>query len=116
MVYDNQTDGCLAGQNGRAKNLRTRWSHQGPGAPPHVQRKQLTPGQTTPTPGTPPAPPGDNDGAQSSQIANLPAGYGYTPTHLSSAQLFIHDASTEDSEHDDDLIPDLWTDEGTYTG
>ena len=86
------------------------------GAPPQVRRKQLTPEQTPPPPGTPPAPPGDNHGAQSSQIANLPARYVYIPTILPSAQLFNQDASTKDSEHDEDFIPDLRTHEGTSTG
>jgi len=116
MVYENQADGCLPCQNGTVNAARTWWRRQRTGAPPHVRRKQPTPERTPPPPGMPPAPPGDNHGARSSQIANLPAGYVYIPKILLSTELFNQDASTEDSEHDEDFIPDLRTDKGTSTG
>jgi len=34
MLCQNQMSGCLPCQNGTAKNLQTRWTHKGTGAPP----------------------------------------------------------------------------------
>jgi len=116
MVYANQTDGCLACQNGTAKNPRTRWRRKGTGAPPQVRRKQPTPEQTSPPPRTPPAPSGNNNGTQNSTIPNLPAGYGYKHAPPPGAQFFTHDTYADDSEHDEDFIPDLRNDDGTSTG
>jgi len=65
---------------------------------------------------TPPMPPGDNEGAQGSQIDNLPPGNVYSHTALPSAQFFNLDAYAQDSQHDTDYNPDMLTDEGTSTG
>jgi len=116
MVYENQTDGCLPCQNGTAKNPQTRWRPEGTGAPPQVRPRQPTPELTPPPPGTPPAPSGDQNRAQSSEIPNLPAGFEYTHAPLPGAQFFNHDTFAEDSEHDEDFIPDLRNDEETSTG
>jgi len=116
MVYENQTDGCLPCQNGSAKNPRTRWRHRGTGAPPQVRPRQPIPELMPPPPRTPPAPSGDQNRAQSSKIPNLPAGFEYTHASLPGAQFFNHDTFAEDSEHDEDFIPDLRNDEETSTG
>jgi len=116
MVYENQTDGCLPCQNGTAKYPWTRWRRNGTGAPPQVRPRQPTPELMPPPPGTPPAPSGDQNCAQSSEIPNLPAGFEYTHAPLSGAQFFNHDTFAEDSVHDEDFIPDLRNDEETSTG
>jgi len=116
MVYEIQADGCLPCQYGTALNPQTPWRRKGTGAPPQGWRNKPTPEQTPPPPGTPPVPPGDYHGSQSSQIAILPARYVYIPTLLPSTLRFNQDASTKDSEQDEDFIPDLLTDEGTSTG
>jgi len=116
MVFENQTDGCLRCQNGTAKNSRTRWRHKGTGAPPQIRRKQPTPELTPPLPGMPPAPSGDKISAQRSEILNLPARYEYKHAPLSGTHVFTHDTYAEDSEHDEDFIPDLRNDDGTSTG
>jgi len=116
MVYENQTDGCLPCQNRTAKNPWTCCRFNLTGAPPQVWRKQPTPEQTPPPPEAPPSPPGDDHGAESFQIANLPVRYVYKPTLLPRAQFFNCDASIKDSEYDEDLIPDPRTDKGTSTG
>jgi len=107
MVYENQTDGCLPCQNGTAKNPRTRWWCKGTGAPPHVRHEQPTPELTPPPPGTPPVPSSDKNCAQHSKISNLTAGYEYKHPPLPGAQSSNHDTYAEDSEHDEDFIPDL---------
>jgi len=116
IVYENQTDGCLPCQNGTAKNPRTRWRREGMGTPPPVRPRQPTPELTTPPPGTPPAPSGDQNRAQSSKIPNLPTGFEYTHAPRPGAQFFNRDTFAEDSEHDEDFIPDLRNDEETSTG
>ena len=115
-VYENQTDGCLPYQDGTPMNTRTCWRGKGRGAPPQVWPREPTSELTPPPPGTPPVPSGDQNHAQSSKIPNLPAGFEYTHAPLHGAQLFSHDTFAEDSEHDEDLIPDLRNDEETYTG
>jgi len=94
----------------------TRCVRRGMGTSPGVRHKQPTPELTSPPPGTPPLYPGDNNGALNSQIANLPARYAYKHPTLPSVQLFKDNAYAKYSEHDEDLIPDLRTDEGTSTG
>jgi len=116
MVYENQTDGCLPCQNGSAKNPWTRWRHRGTGAPSQVRRKQPTRVLTPPTTRTPPAPSGDNNCAQSSTIPNPPTGYEYKHGPYPGAQFFNHDTYAEDSEQDEDFIPDLRNADGTSTG
>jgi len=116
MVYENQTDGCLPCQNGTAKNPRTCWRCKGMGASPQVRPRQPTPDLTPPPPRTPPVPSRDQNRAQSSKIPNLPAGSEYTHPPLPGTQFFNHDKFAEDSEHDEDFIPDLRNDEETSTG
>jgi len=116
MVYENQTDGCLACHNGTAKIPRARWRCKSTGAPPQVRRKQPTPEQMPPPPRTPPAPSGDKNCAQSSQIANMLAGYEYKHAPLPGTQSFHHDTYAENSEHDEYFIPDLRNDKATSTG
>jgi len=116
MVYENQTDGCLPCHNGTSRYPRTGWRRKGTGAPPPVQPRQPTPELTPPLPGTPPVPSGDQNHSQSSKIPNLPAGFEYTHAPLPAVQFFILDTFAEDSEHDEDFIPDLRNDEETSTG
>jgi len=64
----------------------------------------------------PPAPSSDQNHAQSSKIPNLPAGFEYTRAPLPGTQFFNHDTFAQDSEHEQDFIPDLRNDEETSTG
>jgi len=116
MVDENQTGGCRSSQNGTAKNPRTPWARDGTGQLPQVRCKHATPELTPPPAGTPPAPYGDSNHAQSSKIPNLPARYEYYHAPLPGAQFFNHDTYAKDSEHNEDCIPDLPNDEGTSTG
>jgi len=116
MVYENRADSYLPCQNGTAKNRQTHWRRKGTGASAQGWHKQPTPERTPPPPGTPPAPPGDNHVIQSSQIPNMPAGYVYIPTCLRTTEFLNQDASTEDSDHDEEFIPGLRTDDGPSTG
>lgn len=106
MVYKNQTDRCLPCENGTVKKPQTRWVGKRMGASPQVQHQQLAPGLTQHPPGTPPTPPGDKNGAQSSNTANLPLGFTYKPTPILSAQFFNHGIYAEAGEHDENCIPD----------
>ena len=63
-----------------------------------------------------PAPPTDNEGAESSQIDGVPPRYAHIPTPLSNAQFFDHDAYANDHKCDYDSFPDLVSDEETSTG
>jgi len=116
MVYDNRTDSCLPCQNSTTKNPRTCWEYPGTGAPPQVRLKQPTPGLMPPPPSMPPAPTGDNIQAQSSKIQNLPTGYEYKHASLPGAEFFTIDTYAEASQHEEDFIPDLRNDDGTFTG
>jgi len=101
MLHQNHTSGCFRSQNCAATNLQTRWGCKGTGAPqPAIHRP------TTPLPGKPSAAPGNNLGAQLSQIVNLPARYAYSHTTLLCAELFNLDSSAQDSQHDADFDPD----------
>jgi hypothetical protein len=46
------------------------------------QRREPTPEPTPPLPKTPPAPTGNNSGAQDDEILNFPAGIAYSHTHF----------------------------------
>jgi len=69
-----------------------------------------------PLPGTPAALPGNNAGAQCSQILNLPAGYVYSHRFLPGADSPTPDGYAQDSPHNTNFDPDMLTDEGTCTG
>jgi len=116
LVYENHTDGCLLCKNGTAMNPWTCWRRWGMSASPQVRRKQPKQELRPPPPGTPPAPPGEYNGPQSSIIANFPTGYAYKHTALPRAQFFNSDTDAEDSEHDQDVVSDLRNIEGTSTG
>lgn len=88
MVSEFEMDGCLACQNGAVKNLRTRGRCKGTGPPP--------PKPWPPPPQTPPAPPGDSEATQSSQIEGVPPRYVYIHTSLSNSQCFDHDVYAMD--------------------
>jgi len=111
MVLDTLTDGCLASHNGTAKNLQTRWWCKGTGAPP--------PEPSSSPPGKPPAPPapsGDNKGAEIPEIEGVSPRYVYIHIPLPNAQFVNRNAFAKDCKCDQDFIPDLLTDEGTTTG
>jgi hypothetical protein len=107
MLRQNQTSGSLLCQNGTAKNLQTRWTRKGTGAPPHARRRERIPEPTPHPPGTPPAPTGNTSGAQPAEIINLPAGYTYSHPALPCAEYFDDD----NTEHNTDFDPDMLTDE-----
>jgi len=92
MLGANQSDGCLPGQNGTARNPQTGWRHKGTGAPPPEQLRQLAPEPMPQPPKTPLVPPGNNEAAHLSDIEGLPPRYVYIHTPLPSAQFFNHDA------------------------
>ena len=69
-----------------------------------------------PLPRTPPAPPCNNAGAQSSQLVNVPAEYMYSHTSLHCAELFTLYSYAHNRQHDTDFNPDMMTDAGTSTG
>jgi hypothetical protein len=112
MLRQNQKSGCLPCQNGTAKNTQTRWTRKGTNAPPPARRREPIPEPTASTPGTPPAPTGNTSGVQPAEIINLPAAYRYSHTALPSAEYFEDD---EDTKHDTDFVPDMLTDESSYT-
>jgi len=64
MLRQNQTNGNRPCQNGTAKNPQTLWRGKRMGAPPPSRHRHLIPEPTPSPPGTPPVPPGDNEGAQ----------------------------------------------------
>jgi len=108
MVHENQTDGCLPCHHDTAKNLQTCWRHKETSASP----PKLMP----PPPGTPPVSPSLNDGADSSEIEGLPPGYVYIHTPLPNVQFYNLNAYGKDHKWDLDFIPDLQTNEETFTG
>jgi len=85
------------------------------GPPVPDRRRQLKTEPMPPPPHTASSPPGDIEGAQESQINIAPAGHAYLHALLSNAQFLNVDAYSKDSKHNQDLIPDLWTNEGTST-
>jgi len=99
MVYKNHSAGCLAWQNGTAKNLVTRWRCKGTAAPP--------PELAASPPGTPPAPPGDAVGNDSYEIEGMPSRCEYMHSPLPNTQFFNHIAFAKESKRDKDVIPDL---------
>ena len=107
MICETQTDSCLPGQHGTAKNPRSCLRRIGTGAPP--------PQPVPPRPKTPPAPPGDTEQNQSTEIEGAPPGYVYIHTSLPNAQFFNHDAYAKDRKHNKDFIPDLLTDQRPST-
>jgi len=116
VLCQNQMNVCLPCQNGTAKNLQICWRCKGAGAPPPERHRPPTPEPTPSLPRTPPAPPGDNEGAQSSQINNLPLGYVYSHARVPSKQCFKLDAYAQDSQPNTHYNPDMLTDEGTSSG
>ena len=116
MLQENRLDGCLPCQNGTAQNPQTLWRHERTGAPQPERLRQPTPNPMSHPPRTPPVPPSDNEGAQTSEIEGVPLRYVYIHTPHPSAQFFNFDAYAKDCKCDKDCNPDLLTDEGTSTG
>jgi len=81
IVRENQTDGCLPCQNGKAKNLQRRRRCKGTCAPP--------PRPVPPQPRTPLAPPADSERTPSSESGGVPLTYVYIHTALPSAWFSI---------------------------
>ena len=111
MVHQNQMDGCLPCQNGMAKYTQTRWRSKKMGALTPFRCRQPTPEPMPPAPGKPPAPPGDNAEAPSSQIKAVLPRYVHIHTPLPKAQFFNLGTDAKYSKPDADYIPDLVSDE-----
>jgi len=115
MLHQNQTDRWLPCQNLTAKNRKICCRRKGTGVPPPNWRIQTTPEPIPPLPGTPPlssmppTAPGNNAGAQCSQIVTVLAGYAYSHTLLPCAEQFTLDWNAQDSQHDTDFDPDMLT-------
>jgi len=115
MLRENQTVGCLPCLNGTAQNSQTLWRCKDTGAPPPERVRQLTPEPTPHPPGMPPVPPGDNDGAHTSETEGVPPRYVYIRTPLPSTHCINLDAYSKDRKRNKHFNPDLLTDEGTST-
>jgi hypothetical protein len=59
----------------------------------------------------PPVPPGDNEGADTSEIEGVPPGYIYIQAPLHSAQFFNLDAYAKDCKRETEFSPDLLTEQ-----
>jgi hypothetical protein len=128
MIRQNQLDGCLPCQNGKARNPQTRWKRKGTGAPPLVWLRQRTPNpMPSPTgtpsplgtpslPGTPPVPPRLIQGNKILQTDYSPAANADSHVALPKTQGVNLDALAEDSLNDDDFDPELLTDESASCG
>jgi len=122
MIHQNDTDGCLSGQNCTARNPRTRWRRKGPGTPPPVRRRHLTPDSRPSLPRTPSPlrkPPGPSrpiQDTQQSRTDHLPAANADSCVSLPKTQPVNLDALAEDSILDEDFDPELLTDERTSCG
>jgi hypothetical protein len=89
MLRPYHTSGCLPCPYGTGNHPQTRWRRKGTGAPPPARRRVQTSEPSPHRPGTPlapPAPSGNNCGAQTSEIVNLPAGYTHSHITLPSAK------------------------------
>lgn len=64
-------------------------------------------------PGTPPAPPCDNEGTQTFQMDGVPLGYVHIYTLVSKFELFNRDVYGKNSKGSEEFIPELLTDEET---
>jgi len=102
IIRENHTHSCLPSKDGIAKNPQSCWGQKDTGAPPPKW--------------APPAPAGDNEGAQRSEMEGLPPRYAFIPTPIPKAQIFNLDSYAKDRKQNEDFIPDLLTDEGTSTG
>jgi len=116
MRCENHIDGCLLGQTSAANRLQTRWRFQSSGVPPPDGHQQLTQELTPPLPGMLPAPPGDNQRAESAQIDNLPPRYLCWHALLPNAQFFNLDAFAKDIQHEKAFIPHMLSDAWKSTG
>jgi len=116
MLRQHHTPRCHLCQNGTAINPQARCRRKGTGAPLPNWRREQTPVQTPPLPGTPPTTTSNSSGAQHLEIINFPAEYAYSDTYLPCAESFPLDISAQDSEHDTDFDPEMLPDEGTSTG
>jgi hypothetical protein len=116
IVGENHMDGRLPSQQGTANNPQTRWRPNQRGAPVPDQHRQPISDLTPSPPRTPPWPPGDDKGAQFSQINCVPARSAYLHPALPNAQHFNLDAYAKDSNHNTDFNSHLLTDQETLTG
>jgi len=116
MLHHNYKNWCLPCQNSTAQNPQTHQRCKEMDGPLTDQHRLPTPEPTLSSPGTPPAPPGDHEAAQSSQIDHLSPGYVYSHAPLPSTQFFNLDVYAQDSQPDTDYYPDTLSVEGTSTG
>jgi len=115
MLRGIQTDSCLHCRNGTAQNPRTRWRRKDTGVHPPGRVRQLASEPMPHPPRTPPVPPGDSEGADASEIEDVPPRYVYIHTPLPNIQFFNLNAFAKDRKRDKHFNPDLLTDKGTST-
>jgi len=108
MVIENHIDGFLPCQHDPGKGPQTccGWKRLG------EHRSALAP----PPPVTPPAPPGNSEGRECSNIDGVPPRYVDIHTSFLYALLYNLDAYAKDRKRNTDLIPDLLTNERSSTG
>jgi len=113
LVCEHKTNGCLHCQYGIAKNPQTYWRCQGWHSPLPDWHRWLAPELMPLLPGTPPAPPCDNEGTQTFQMDGVPLGYVHIYTLVSKFELFNRDVYGKNSKGSEEFIPELLTDEET---
>jgi hypothetical protein len=109
MLGQNQMDCYLPCELGSAIDLETRWRCKGTDKSLPNRRREQTPQPSTALtpvataepipflPGTPPAPPGNNAGADCSQLVDVPPRYPYVYKAGHCAESLTLDASDQDS-------------------
>jgi len=106
-MWEDQTDGCLPGQNGIARNPQLRRWCVGTGPP--------SPQPATHWPVTPPVEPGDSQRNLFTEMEGDPPGYVYIHTPLHNAKMFNLNAYAKVRMLDKEIIPDLLTNQGPCT-
>ena len=116
MFHETQTPGYLPCKNCRAKHLQSRWRCHGTFEPPLDPHRQPIPEPKPHPPRIPPAVPSNDKGAVSSQIEGVPPGYMYIHTPPSKTHFLYLDAYSKNRKLNNDVIPDLMTDDVASTG
>jgi len=117
VLRHNPKDGCLICPHVSAMNPQTHLRCKRSGTPPPEWCRQMTTEPMPPLPAMPPLPgmplvlPRTNARAECSKIDIGLAGYTYSHTSLSGAELFTLDSSAQDSQYDTDFDQDMLTDE-----
>jgi hypothetical protein len=116
MVPNNQVDRSLYCQNVTVQNLQARWRCKEMGAPPPQCLWQLTPLLRQLLPGNPPAATGVTEGVPLFQIKCIPPRYLCIQTLLPNTVFFNLHVYAENHKWENDVIPDIVTNEATSTG